>query len=81
VPLDAAEAAGVPADTPHETVLRDAYGIDAIPLEVSLQDGEIVRVRHVLRRDETMLGGPDETTTTYDWRVDPSARVELPPAG
>jgi hypothetical protein len=80
VPLDAAEAQGVPADTPYAALLRDTYAIDALPLEVSFENGAIARVRYTLRREETPLGGPDEVTTTYDWRVDPSARVELPPA-
>ena len=79
VPLDAAQAAGVPADTPHADVIRDQYDVDAIPLEVSVENGLVVRVRHTLRREESLGGGPDETTTTYDWRVDPSARAELPP--
>jgi hypothetical protein len=81
VPLDAAEAAGVPADTPHADVIRDQYELDAIPLEVSVENRVVVRLRHTLRREGTLAGGPDETTTTYDWRVDPSVRAELPPAG
>ena len=72
---------GVPADAPYAAVMREAYGIDAIPLEVSVENGIVVRARHTLRREETLAGGPDETTTTYDWRADPSARVELPPGG
>ncbi len=79
VPIDAAADLGVPADTPNADVIREANGIDEIPVEVWLRDGEVVRLRYSFEREKALYGGPDRTQVTYDWTADPAVRIELPP--
>lgn len=79
VPVELAVGHGVPSDTPHADVVRDAYGIDEIPVEVWLRDGEVVRLRYSFERERAPHGGPDRTQTTYDWVADPAIRIALPP--
>jgi hypothetical protein len=81
IPLEDAAGAGVPADTPTVDALRPAYGIDAIPIEVWLVEGEVRRIGYSLARDKAPYGGPDRTTVTYDWTdLGRPADLTLPPA-
>ena len=80
VPVETTRAAYVPPDTylGFETV----FGLDALPLEVWLVDGRIVRVGYVLERDEAPYGGPDRFETWYDWSVGPGpTQLVIPPDG
>jgi hypothetical protein len=67
VPVEAAALAGVPAEMPDAGAVRSQYRIAEIPVEVWLVDGAIRRVRVAFHRDKAPYGGPDVTTTTYDW--------------
>lgn len=68
IPVDDAVRAGVPADTPDEAVLRRAYRISEIEVDVCLVDGAVRRIRYALAREKAPYGGPDRTIVTYDWQ-------------
>jgi hypothetical protein len=79
VPIEALAARGVPADMPYAEPLRQTYGIDELPIEVWLVDGELRRLRYAFAREKAPYGGPDRTTTTYDWLPTPGEPpIELP---
>lgn len=67
VPLEAVAAAGVPAEMPDAEQLRRVYGISELGIEVWLVENALRRVRIAFHRDAAPYGGPDLTTTTYDW--------------
>ncbi len=80
VPVDTTRAAYVPPDTylGFETV----FGLDALPLEVWLVEGRVVRTGYVLEREEAPYGGPDRFETWYDWLAGPGAtELVIPPDG
>jgi hypothetical protein len=79
VPVEVAAGAGVPADVPDADGIRRAYGIEEIEIEVWLVDGSLRRLRLEFRREKAPYGGPDRTTTTYEWYPpsDPTP-IELP---
>jgi hypothetical protein len=80
VPVEAAVLEGVPAEVPDATVLHNAFGIDALDVEVWLVDGMLRRVRYAMAREKALYGGPDRTTVTYDWSPAPSADpIVVPP--
>jgi hypothetical protein len=67
VPLETATAAGVPPELPDAKAMRAQYGITDLPIEVWVVDDTVRRLRVALHRDAAPYGGPDTTTTTYDW--------------
>jgi hypothetical protein len=80
IPIAKTEAAFVPPFT--YAAMDRAFKVDALPLEVWLRDGVIVRVGYVLPRDESVAGGPDRHDTWYDWSgFDEPFDLELPPPG
>jgi len=68
VPVDVAVREGVPADTPDADVVRGTYSVSDVEIEAWLVDGALRRLRYAFAREEAPYGGPDRTTTTYDWR-------------
>ena len=59
--------------------LRQIYEITELPIEVWLVDGEIRRLRYAFAREKALYGGPDRTTTTYDWiPASDQLPIELP---
>ena len=79
VPAAAAAAEGVPAEFPHADVIRRVYGLDEIDVEVWLVNAAVRRLRLVFERAQAPYGGPDRTTTTYDWQGAPDAiPIEIP---
>jgi hypothetical protein len=67
VPVEAAAAAGVPGYLPDAAAIRSQYGKSEIDIEVWLIGGVLRRLQYELARDQAPYGGPDRTTTTYDW--------------
>ena len=67
VPVEAAAAAGVPGYLPDAAAIRSQYGKSEIDIEVWLIGGVLRRLTYQLARDRAPYGGPDRTTTTYDW--------------
>jgi len=67
VPVEAAAAAGVPGYLPDAAAIRSQYGKSEIDIEVWLIGGVLRRLTYQLARDQAPYGGPDRTTTTYDW--------------
>ena len=79
VPVEAAVSAGVPAQTPDAAVLKRAYGVSEIDIEVWLVADDLRRLRYAFHREKAPYGGPDLTTTTYDWRPAADAiPIEIP---
>lgn len=79
VPVAAAAAEGVPAEFPDADVIRRVYGLDEIDVEVWLVNDAVRRLRLVFERAQAPYGGPDRTTTTYDWRGAPDGiPIEIP---
>ena len=80
VPFETTRAAFVPPDT--YLGFESIFGLEALPLEVWLIDGQIARVGYVLEREKAPYGGPDRNETWYDWS-DVGAPIELaiPPEG
>lgn len=82
VPVTVEEAVleGVPADAPDAAVIRQTYGITDIEIEAWLVEGALRRLRVAFARENAPYGGPDRTTTTYDWRpADDAVPIEIPP--
>jgi hypothetical protein len=67
VPVEAAAAAGVPGYLPDAAAIRSQYGKSEIDIEVWLIGGVLRRLQYQLAREQAPYGGPDRTTTTYDW--------------
>lgn len=67
VPVEAAAAAGVPGYLPDAAAIRRQYGKSEIDIEVWLIGGVLRRLQYQLAREMAPYGGPDRTTTTYDW--------------
>ena len=67
IPVEDAAAAGVPGYLPDAEQLRRQYGRSAIDIEVWLIGGILRRFEFQLARDLAPYGGPDRTTTRYDW--------------
>ena len=67
VPVEAAAAVGVPGYLPDAAAIRSQYGKSEIDIEVWLIGGVLRRLQYQLARDQAPYGGPDRTTTTYDW--------------
>jgi hypothetical protein len=79
IPIEELAADGVPADAPDAETLRRVYGIDALPIEVLMVDGQVRRLQYAFAREEAPYGGPDRTTTTYDFLSAASEPpIELP---
>ncbi len=77
--LEAAAAAGVPADVPDAATVREQYGVTTVDVEVWLVAGELRRLRYAFTREEAPYGGPDRTTVTYDWREStPDVPIAIP---
>jgi hypothetical protein len=68
VPTEEAARKGTPSDLPDAEAIRLRYGVSEIKIEVWLVDGALRRLRYALSRDQAPNGGPDRTTTTYDWQ-------------
>jgi hypothetical protein len=80
IPIAKTEAAFVPPFT--YSAMDRVFKVDALPLEVWLRDGVIVRVGYALSRDESVAGGPDRHETWYEWSgLGEPIDLELPPAG
>jgi len=79
-PGESAVVEGVPADVPDAVALREAYGVEAIEIEVWLVDGALRRLRYEIARAKAPYGGPDRTTVTYDWSPATSADPIVVPA-
>ena len=67
IPVEAAAAAGVPGYLPDAAAVRSTYGASTIDVEVWLIGGILRRLQYQLARDQAPYGGPDRTTTMYDW--------------
>ena len=67
IPLEAAAAAGVPGYLPDAAAVRSQYGASEIDVEVWLIGGVLRRLEYQLARAQAPYGGPDRTTTMYDW--------------
>jgi hypothetical protein len=67
IPVEAAAAAGVPGYLPDAAAVRSQYGASTIDVEVWLIGGILRRLQYQLARDQAPYGGPDRTTTMYDW--------------
>jgi hypothetical protein len=79
VPVEAAAAAGVPGYLPDAEAIRRQYGRSDIDVEVWLIDGVLRRLRYELARELAPYGGPDRTTTTYDWlNAADDVEIEVP---
>jgi hypothetical protein len=80
VSIEQAKAAFVPPDSYAAVDL--VFGITEFPIEIWLQDGQIVRSGHVLSRAKAPYGGPDRFDTYYDWSAlgDP-IELTVPPEG
>ena len=80
VPVADARAAFVPYDT--YSSFADVFGVDALPVEIWLHDGQLVRAGYVFERELAPYGGPDRIETYYDWSgFGDEAVIEIPPAG
>jgi len=67
IPVEAAAAAGVPGYLPNADAVKSQYGASKIDVEVWLIGGILRRLKYELARDQAPYGGPDRTTTMYDW--------------
>jgi hypothetical protein len=67
IPVEDAAVAGVPGYLPDADAIRQTYGTSHLDVEVWLIGGVLRRLQYQLARDHAPYGGPDKTTTTYDW--------------
>jgi hypothetical protein len=68
VPIETSASNGVPAQIPDAAAIRRQYGVSELDIETWLVAGELRRLRYAFHRETAPYGGPDDTTTTYEWR-------------
>jgi hypothetical protein len=79
IPVDAAAAAGVPGYLPNADAIRQQYGTSEIDVEVWIIGGVLRRFKYELARAQGPGGGPDRTTTMYDWlNASDDVAIEVP---
>jgi hypothetical protein len=81
IPLADAVAEGVPGDAPDVDTIRRTYGVEAIPVEVWLVGDELRQIGYEFEREKALYGGPDRTSVRYNWELDSSIEIEIPPPG